>query len=223
MAINVAPTFPVNAQIIEFPSPALPAEQYRAIELILLGNSMTQVSSKLGIDRKTLFLWRKGPVFIAELNRRRLEALEASDQRLRRLSEKAVSVIEKHLDEGSLQAATVLLKLVQGLPQPDKEIDPQRLLKHQAEEYAVQFWNESPFAEDEFSPMTYANPNFKALARYYYEALTLRYKLDPGDAEELCEEIISREASRCVGRERLAKILASGKANNENQKGGMSK
>ena len=212
MASKTAPTFPGNPQVIEFPSPSLPAEQYRAIELILLGNSMTQISLKLGVDRKTLFTWRKSPVFIAELNRRQLDMLEATDQRLRRMAEKAASVIEKKLDEGSLLAATTLLKMVQVLPPQDREIDPQRLLKRQAEEYAVQAWNSTqPFAERDFSSMTFENPTFKGLARDFFDALARRYKLDPSPVDELCAEIQDREASRSAGMERLERVFSRGK------------
>ena len=221
MANQAATDCPIKSNIFEFPSSPLSAEQHRAMELLLLGQSTTQVAAKLGVDRKTLYRWRRHPAFQADFNRRQIEMSESTDQRLRRLTEKAAAVIEKKLDEGNLLAATTLLKLVQGLPQTDKVVDPQRLLKRQAEEYAIQAWNNSqPFAERDFGSMTYENPNFKGLAQDFFEALTLRYKLDPGEADDLCDEIHAREANRSAGRERLEKILARGKQKRENQAGG---
>lgn len=212
MASKAAQKCPVKSHIIEFPSQVLSVEQHRAMELLLAGQSATQVATRLGLDRRTLYRWRHHPAFQAELNRRQLEMSEATDQRLRRLAEKATSVIERKLDEGSLLAATTLLKLVQGLPPQEREVDPQRLLKRQAEEYALQAWNNTrPFAERDFGSMTFENPTFRGLAREFYEALARRYKLDPSAADELCAEIQDREASRSAGRERLDRILSRGK------------
>lgn len=212
MASKAAQECPVKSHIIEFPSQILSAEQHRAMELLLAGQSATQVATRLGLDRRTLYRWRHHPVFQAELNRRQLDMLEATDQRLRRMAEKAASVIEKKLDEGSLLAATTLLKMVQVLPPQDREIDPQRLLKRQAEEYAVQAWNSTqPFAERDFSSMTFENPTFKGLARDFFDALARRYKLDPSPVDELCAEIQDREASRSAGMERLERVLSRGR------------
>ena len=212
MASKAAQECPVKSHIIEFPSHALSTEQHRAMELLLAGQSATQVATRLGLDRRTLYRWRHHPAFQAELNRRQLEMSEATDQRLRRLAEKAASVIEKKLDEGSLLAATTLLRLVQVLPPQDREIDPQRLLKRQAEEYALQAWNSTqPFAERDFGSMTFDNPTFKGLARDFFDALARRYKLDSGEAETLCDEIRAREASRSAGMERLERVFSRGK------------
>lgn len=138
----------------------LTSVQIRAIEMLFLGQSTTYTAAKLGVDRKTLYTWRKNPHFRAELNRRRQEALEAVHQRLRSLSEKAVDVIEQHLDEGSLNAATALLKIVATLPKPDIETSPQTLLKRQSEESLWNYWHRQPFAEKRFGRYTMNNSMF---------------------------------------------------------------
>src|SRR5215213_7147272 len=47
----------------------LSPRQHAAIELLLHGQSDAQVAQQLGIDRVTVFRWRKGPRFARELER----------------------------------------------------------------------------------------------------------------------------------------------------------
>ena len=134
MPVTPTPKIPETPQVFTLPDTGISAAQLRAIEMLLTGMPVTKIAQKLSIDRKTLYEWRKNPVFQAEYNRRMMEASEAMDQRLRRLSEKAIDVVEKHLDEGSLQAATALLKLAATMPKPKLEVDPQKILKRKVED-----------------------------------------------------------------------------------------
>ena len=158
MAAAPTPKTPENPQIFTFPDTGISAAQLRAVEMLLTGMPVTKVAQKLGIDRKTLYDWRKNPVFQAEYNRRRLEASDAMDQRLRRLSEKAVDVVEKHLNEGNLQAATALLKLVATMPKPKLSTNPQLILKKDIEQNVYEYFRQRPFEEKRLGSISANGP-----------------------------------------------------------------
>ena len=182
------------SQVIEFPPNALTAAQYQCIELLLMGNSVTQVARKLGVDRRTIQRWRSGnPHFQAEYNRRMLEATECSEQRLRRLSEKAVSVIESHLDENNLAAATSLLKIVHSMPKPDAETNPQVILKRQTEKLLLEHWHSSPFAERQYGYYTMENKSFQGLAKELYDHQAQKFGVNEGPVDEIINEIQQQE------------------------------
>ena len=171
----VAPKSPSKPQQIELPHQALAPEKLRAIELLLLGESVTDTVRKLGIDRKTLYRWRKSPQFQAETNRRQKELMESTQQRLRRLSVKAVEVIEKHLDSGDLKAATALLKIVSAMAPPDTETNPQTLLKRQSEQALWAYWHRQPFAEKQFGHYSLNNNSFTGFCDEIYDFEARRY------------------------------------------------
>ena len=177
--LQLAPKSP-EMPPIEPNAQALPPEQVQAVELLLLGESVTDTVRKLRIDRKTLYRWRQSPHFRAEFNRRQAEAMEARGQRLRSLSEKAIGVIERHLDEGSLKAATALLKLVAAMPPPDTEANPQTLLKRQSEETLWAYWHRQPFAEKRFGRHSLNNTMFTEFCDEVNEFIARRYGLEFG-------------------------------------------
>ena len=193
MSINAAPKSNKNAQVISFPTSALSPDQHRAIEYLMLGHTLIEISAKLRIDRKTLYQWRKNPIFQAEYNRKQAESLEVSNQRLRRLSEKAVAIIEKNLDDGNLQAALHLLKLVNALPPPDVETDPRVLLKRDTEKTMLAHWHGSPFAERQFGYYTLENKAFLGLTKDIYDHQARKYRLTEGPVDEIIEEIQQQE------------------------------
>lgn len=160
LTVAHSPKIPGNPQNKKADGEHLSAVQHRAIELLLAGQSSTATSAMIGIDRKTLYQWRKNPHFQAEFNRCQGEAMEASGQRLRLLSDTAISVIERHLEEGSLKAATALLKLVAAMAPPDTETNPQTLLKRQSEEALWAYWHRQPFAEKRFGRHSLNNAMF---------------------------------------------------------------
>lgn len=179
------------SQVVDFPPTALTAAQYQCLELLFLGLSVTQAARKLGVDRRTIQRWRSGnPHFQSEYNRRILEATECSEQRLRRLSEKAVSVIERHLDENSLAAATSLLKIVHSMPKTtDTETNPHVILKRQTEKLLLDHWHASPFAERQYGYYTMENKSFLGLAKEVYVHQAKKYGLAEGSLDEIVNEI----------------------------------
>lgn len=177
--LQIAPKSPEMPQM-EPSAQALPPEQLQAIDLMLLGESVTDTVRKLRIDRKTLYRWRQNPLFRAEFNRRQAESVEASSQRLRSLSEKAIGVIERHLDNGDLKAATALLKIVAAMPPPDTETNPQTLLKRQSEEALWAYWHRTPFAEKRFGRHSLHNDLFTGFCDDIHEHELRKYGLEFG-------------------------------------------
>ena len=175
MAAASTPKIPETPQVFTLPDTGISASQLRAMELLLAGMTVTKVAQKLGIDRKTLYEWRKNPVFQAELNRRMIEASDAMGQRLRRLSEKAVDVVEKHLNEGSLQAATALLKLVATMPKPALEVDPHKILKRMVEQDFLDFCYEMPFERERLGKIDYKNGSAYDSCAPVYEFLARKH------------------------------------------------
>lgn len=175
LTVAHSPKSPGTPQNKKADGEQLSALQHRAIELLLAGQSSTATSAMIGIDRKTLYQWRKNPHFQAEFNRCQGEALEASNQRLRRLSDKAISVIERHLEEGSLKAATALLKIVSAMAPPDTETNPQTILKRQSEEALWAYWHRQPFAEKQFGRYSLNNNSFTGFCDEIYDFEARRY------------------------------------------------
>ena len=175
MSATPAPKIPENPQVFTLPDTGISAPQLRAIEMLLSGMPVTQIAQKMGIDRKTLYEWRKNPVFQAEYNRRRMEASDAMDQRLRRLSDKAVDIVEKHLSEGSLQAATALLKLVAAMPRPALEADPHKILKGMIEQDFLDFCYEMPFERERLGKIDYKKGSAYDTCSPIYEYLARKH------------------------------------------------
>ena len=155
----------------------------KAMELLMLGNSPTEISRMMGIDRKTFYLWRKEPAFQAELNRRQAEVIEAHKVKLRQLMGKAERVLEKKLDEGNLSAAVALLRMVHAMPAPDNETDQRRIVKQMAENLALQYWCDGPFAEKTLGKSFHNNPRFIEFSWELYEALLRQFPVEPGEAD----------------------------------------
>lgn len=133
--------YPPDASITLPPdTSALSPDQMRGIELLLAGKTVTDVANILGKDRKTIYRWRQNPYFSAELNRMQGELLEGTRSRLRGLAGKAIDVIDRHLDEGSLKAAVELMKAISfygQVPMPNTQTDPELIVKQQAESMAA--------------------------------------------------------------------------------------
>ncbi len=93
----------------------LSIEQENAIEHLLQGKSDAAVADAVGVSRQTIWEWRnKNPVFIAELNRQRVELWSEARERMKALVNRSLDVIEHNLDsddpKASLIAAQYVLK-----------------------------------------------------------------------------------------------------------------
>lgn len=85
--------------------------QRRAVDLLAAGVTASEVAAQLGVDRVTVWRWRREPAFIAELNARRVELWEASRDRFRALLPQAADVFGQALADGDVRAALALVKL----------------------------------------------------------------------------------------------------------------
>ena len=97
------------------PARTLTGPQAQALGLILDGKTPAEVAESLGIEEPAILDWlNRDPLFVAELNRRRLAAYEATAQRIRGLAGAALDKIEALLDSDNeavaLRAAAAILK-----------------------------------------------------------------------------------------------------------------
>jgi transposase len=102
----------------------LSIEQENAIEHLLQGKSDRAVAETVGVSRQTVWEWRNhDPLFIAELNRQRIELWSEARGRLKSLANRALDVVETQLDSDDPKAALAAAKYVlQGTKLPE-EID----------------------------------------------------------------------------------------------------
>ena len=98
-----------------FPNKNLSHPQIRAIDLMLQGLTDAQVAEQLGVDRTTIFRWRKSETFARELDRHRQAILEQSTARLQSLLKPAMDILQKQLVGGDpkaqLRAAALLVRM----------------------------------------------------------------------------------------------------------------
>jgi hypothetical protein len=92
--------------------------QQRAVELLILGQSDTQVAEQVGVARETVCRWRSySPTFQAELNVRRSAVFQASVDKLRSMTQRALTLLETELDAADsanrMKVAAEVLKLAQ--------------------------------------------------------------------------------------------------------------
>jgi hypothetical protein len=99
----------------------LEPEKARAAILLASGMPIGKVAAEVGVDRRTLFVWRQTPAF-AETFRRELASQnalmrEALHARALALTEKAMDVVASALEAGgaqALQAARIVLGRADG-------------------------------------------------------------------------------------------------------------
>ena len=91
----------------------LSQEQMNSIEHLLQGRSDRSVAEAVGVSRQTVWEWRNNdPLFIAELNRQRVELWSEARERLKSLANRALDVVENQLDSGDPKAALAAAKYV---------------------------------------------------------------------------------------------------------------
>ena len=162
------------------PNPALTAKQCQAIQLLIAGKSVNDTAVAVNVDRRTLQRWRSNnPHFQAEFNRQRTEVYDSAHLRLNGLVHKAVDVMAKALDDGNVQAAIQLLKMV---AKPEAETDPEQLVRRRAEKMAVEAYTAEPFAV-----VVPGSEALKRLGQDIAEILRKEYKVE-STIEELIEE-----------------------------------
>ncbi len=90
---------------------SLAVEQRAALELLLMGKSLTESAKSAGVARATVYRWIKSdPVFRARYNEWHDLLHESSRSRLLSLTDKATDAVEKALEAGDAKAALQLLK-----------------------------------------------------------------------------------------------------------------
>ena len=91
----------------------LSIEQANALEHLLQGQSDRAVAEAVGAARQTIWEWRNhDPLFIAELNRQRSEMWGEARERLKSLANRALDVVELHLDSDDPKAALGAAKYI---------------------------------------------------------------------------------------------------------------
>jgi hypothetical protein len=91
----------------------LSIEQANALEHLLQGQSDRAVAEAVGVARQTIWEWRNhDPLFIAELNRQRSEMWGEARERLKSLANRALDVVELHLDSDDPKASLAAAKYV---------------------------------------------------------------------------------------------------------------
>jgi hypothetical protein len=94
---------------------SLHEKQLAAIEMLVVGRSLTNIAKAIEIDRKTLYRWRKDEEFLEVLNARRREVWGDVVGRLRDLTQPSLEVMAEHLedryDRARFRAAALLLRL----------------------------------------------------------------------------------------------------------------
>jgi hypothetical protein len=91
----------------------LSIEQANALEHLLQGQSDRAVAEAVGVARQTIWEWRNhDPLFIAELNRQRSEMWQEARERLKSLANRALDVVELHLDSDDPKASLAAAKYI---------------------------------------------------------------------------------------------------------------
>lgn len=87
--------------------------QIAAIGALMAGGTHDEAAAAAGVHRVTVKRWvNHHPAVIAEMNRIRLDAARQTQEQLRRLTARALEVVEGALSSGDLEAAFRWLRLV---------------------------------------------------------------------------------------------------------------
>ena len=113
-------------------------QQLQALDLLGQGVRVTHVAQRLGIDRSTLFRWKtQHPPFIAALNRRHKETLDALSIKVSHVLSSAISEVSRTLKsnrskENRMHAALAILRTfgTRKLLQPAGPTSQPAVLRH---------------------------------------------------------------------------------------------
>jgi hypothetical protein len=109
------PNFPTAEKSSQQDEISLNQKQRAAIELLALGRSFVLTAKEVGVDRRTIFNWRKDDWFQSELRRRHQEIWGDAGDRIRMLVDPSIEVLCEHLNErydrNRFRAANAILRL----------------------------------------------------------------------------------------------------------------
>jgi len=120
----------------------LTGEQVEVLAHLVSGSSQRDAAAAVGVAEETISRWMHGdPLFVATLNGIRAEVWRAAVDRLRGLVGAALVTVEELMAKGEsestrLRAASLVLKSVHDLGEPQGETDPERLAR---------LWTSSPW------------------------------------------------------------------------------
>lgn len=101
--MNDRPETPQDSPLEE----SLTAKQVVAVSLLAAGKAFTDVAAELGVDRKTIWSWRRDPAFAAALSTEREVIREGLQDRVLALADKALNALERTFDSGDSDSARV--------------------------------------------------------------------------------------------------------------------
>ena len=90
-------------------SEGLPQNQITALEALSAGATATEAAVRAGVNRTTVYRWlREDPVFVAKLNRSRLEQRQSIQAEIRGLAREALATLRSLLNDTNTPAAVRL-------------------------------------------------------------------------------------------------------------------
>lgn len=142
--------------------PGLSEAQVQAIEQLIAGQTKRAAAAAVGVSPNTMTRWHREAAFVAALNARRLDVVEANTERLRALTDKALAVVEAALDDGNarvrLQAAGLVLQAtgLRELPAPSQATEAAAVAAE---------WQEAEAARKERAALTFSAEELTAAMR----------------------------------------------------------
>jgi hypothetical protein len=95
-----------------YAAPPVTPRQQTAIELLVAGATDMHAAEVAGVDRTTIWRWKKDPHFQAAFDLARELAFGETVDRLRALAPHAVESLEQHVRSGDQMASVRLLRLI---------------------------------------------------------------------------------------------------------------
>jgi len=136
-----------RAKISKLPQKPLTAQQLKAIQLLVQGNTTVQVAEALKVRRETLWRWRELPTFKAEYEAALADYFADEKRTLLQLRMKAWKTLNQALEMGSVRAAQYVIDQTQPEDDPSKqagEVDVQFGAPLDSEDGELDFTEESP-------------------------------------------------------------------------------
>ena len=111
--------------------------QNKATYLLASGNKVKDVAENVGVDRATIWNWKKEPSFIALLNNLRNEIRDSSRSAIWSLHSEAEETLKKCLNSNNepvrLRSALAILNRIEALPEGETDAELIKADKKQKE------------------------------------------------------------------------------------------